>query len=107
VRPLSLLARPERSPEAEAVSDGLYAWQVYEQGAWGTIGVMLINLGDEGNWLSVGERTPVPLITRSREIAEKLYREHALDHHERTELPVRLVRMEPVETLELFPHAEG
>jgi hypothetical protein len=107
---LSLVAREERSPQAEAMSESLYVWQVYESGMWGTIAIVLAEMTAPGNFLVVGiegNSLPVPLISRSRQIATEFFREHAIMHHQHTDLPVRLVRMEPAETLELLPHAEG
>jgi hypothetical protein len=105
---LSLVALQGRPPEAQAVTpESLYVWQVYESGMWGTIAVVVAELSSPGNFLQVSEAMPIPLTTRNLNLATSIFRANALDHHNRTGLPVRLVRMEPVETMELFPDAEG
>lgn len=71
--------------------DVLYVWQVLENGGWGIIAAVPPRGPD---------RTVVPLVSRRLDIADDM-RTVAMQHHERTGLPVRLAHFE-VTTTELL-----
>jgi len=74
----------------ETVMKELWAWEVYEQDQWGTIGA---SIGEGGSIL--------PLVTRQERIAtDGFFRTLATMHKERTGLPIRLARYELQEVIE-------
>lgn len=70
------------------MTSGLYVWQVLEEGEWGVIGGLTLELG------------MLPLVTRDVSIARGFMRGVAEQHHLRTRLPVRLAYMTLADVLE-------
>ena len=68
----------------------MYAWQVYEQGEWNIIGMVL-----------PGGMDPVPMVTTRRHVADSM-QAIAFQHAERTGLMVRLVEYEHPRVLEEY-----
>jgi hypothetical protein len=73
------------------IGDELWAWQVLEDGEWGTISAVIPGVGH------------AILVSRSKPIVTEFMRPVAESHAKESGLPVRLARFALAEVVEVLP----